>query len=525
MKRSDLAAINTQDIFPSNLWIPFKDNAKPPGAANDILLTPGCHLIASLGTAASLDYTFGGPTATPSKALIRKSSDQPDSNDSASTPAMAPCGRSFGPLSIANFGFSFADQTFSLHLDATLQIGPIGFGVLGLKFDFLIPQKATIDDILHISPDTHIDGLKAEFDQPPIIVAGLFEKTDGIWRGGVDVSMEPYTFMAVGSYGNMYEDDQGRVWAEGTPAPQPPSKTAPSSFKSVFFYGALDGPIVDLGFMEVVAVKLGFGYNTFLRNPDLTNMSAFPMLKDQANALAPGSSNSQNPLILLSSFCQGDAQNPAWVTPKNDILWFAVGMTIVAFEMLTVTAIVLVQVQPSVILDIFADAVAAMPGDGTKADDSFVYVEFQIVASVDFERGSMIVDGKLTPNSFILDPACHLGGQFGMRYWFGNSIYAGDWVYTVGGYHPAYKAPPQYPVCDRLSISWSIDSNLSVTGSAYFAITPKAAMGGGALHAVFSLGPLDAHFDAYADFLITFNKFYFQGDVGLSVGVGFTMDL
>jgi hypothetical protein len=97
--------------------------------------------------------------------------------------------------------------------------------------------------------------------------------------------------------------------------------------------------------------------------------------------------------------------------------------------------------------------------------------------------------------------------------------------YTIGGYHPAFQVPGNYPSCDRVSISWSIDSNLSVTGDAYFAITPKVAMGGGGLQAVFDLGPLNAHFDAYADFLITFNKFYFQGDVGVSIGVGFTLDL
>lgn len=50
-------------------------------------------------------------------------------------------------------------------------------------------------------------------------------------------------------------------------------------------------------------------------------------------------------------------------------------------------------------------------------------------------------------------------------------------------------------------------------------------MGGGCLHALFSCGALSAHFDAWADFLICLHPFYFQGDLGVSVGVSFTLDL
>ncbi|KAJ5175206.1 uncharacterized protein N7482_001083 [Penicillium canariense] len=50
-------------------------------------------------------------------------------------------------------------------------------------------------------------------------------------------------------------------------------------------------------------------------------------------------------------------------------------------------------------------------------------------------------------------------------------------------------------------------------------------MGGGTLRAAFSCGPLGAHFDAWADFLINYHPFYFQGSVGVSVGVDFTLDL
>jgi hypothetical protein len=50
-------------------------------------------------------------------------------------------------------------------------------------------------------------------------------------------------------------------------------------------------------------------------------------------------------------------------------------------------------------------------------------------------------------------------------------------------------------------------------------------MGGGMLMALFSCGPLSAHFNAWADFLMNFSPFFYQGSVGVSIGVDFDMDL
>ncbi len=97
------------------------------------------------------------------------------------------------------------------------------------------------------------------------------------------------------------------------------------------------------------------------------------------------------------------------------------------------------------------------------------------------------VEAQLSPNSFIIAPACHLTGGFALCYWFSPSSYAGDFVFTVGGYHSAFKVPAHYPRPQRLGISWVISENLSITGESYFAITPKACMGGGILKANYNL--------------------------------------
>jgi hypothetical protein len=98
-------------------------------------------------------------------------------------------------------------------------------------------------------------------------------------------------------------------------------------------------------------------------------------------------------------------------------------------------------------------------------------------------------------------------------------------VFTVGGYHPAFKPPPYYPVVPRLGISWNLSDVLTVRGEFFFAICPKAAMGGGRLLATFSAGPIYASFEAWASFLINFKPFFFIADIGVSVTVGFELDL
>ncbi|KAG7285856.1 hypothetical protein NEMBOFW57_008150 [Staphylotrichum longicolle] len=430
VQRGDVNIFNQRDVLLEDYWVPYKDTFKQPGTT-DILLTMGCHFLLNKDAAAILDYGFGAPESSSPQRSTDPTPAPPVSDSNNPPPTMAP-------------------------LQVTM---------------------------------AHIDGLAADFDSPPLTVAGLLEKSDDIYKGGVVVSLEPYSFLAVGSYGEMEEELDGSVYPVGL---APAGKTKVATFKSFFIFGELDGPIVDLGFLEVLGVKLGFGYNALLRNPTLDELSLFPMMQNPFSTAGSESAANANPMTLLSSFY--NATPSPWIIPQNDVLWFAVGLTIVAFELISVTAVIVVDLEPQRLLNIRRRG-RRHAGNGTPSEANFVYAEIR-------------------------------SGGFGMRYWFGGSNpYSGDWVYTVGGYHPAYTPAPQYPTPARLAIAWQVNWSLTVTGDAYFAITPKAAMGGGALLAVYSAGPLGAHFDAYADFLINFHPFHYVGDVGVDVGVSFTMDL
>lgn len=221
-----------------------------------------------------------------------------------------------------------------------------------------------------------------------------------------------------------------------------------------------------------------------------------------------------------------DPTGSGWFSPRDGSLWLAAGLKVTAFETLSIDAVVVVSWNPYVKLGIFGVAVVDIPkGSSTK----FAHVELGIMAVVDFAAGVMKFEAQLSPNSYIFAPSCHLTGGFALYYWFQGAAapqpLEGDWVFTIGGYHRAFNKPDHYPNPPRLAITWSIDSNISITGEAYFAITPKCCMGGGRLVATLVLGPLKAWFEAWADFLINYKPFHFMADGGVSVGVSCKVDL
>ncbi|MCJ1452271.1 hypothetical protein MMC28_002613 [Mycoblastus sanguinarius] len=196
--------------------------------------------------------------------------------------------------------------------------------------------------------------------------------------------------------------------------------------------------------------------------------------------------------------------------------------------MLDVSAVVTIQWDPSIKLGIFTieTAVVLKPiAGGSKI--AFAKVQLGLAAVIDFGAGTMKLDGQLTPASFILDSNYHLTGGFALYTWFGDSVpeLKGDWVFTIGDYHRQFTPPPQYPVPPRLKISWQFDDAISISGEAYFAIMPKVCMGGGRWDVSLQLGPLEAYYYAFVDFLISFKPFYFVVDGSISVDVKYIMDL
>jgi len=489
LTRKEVDFLNT--VLDSKDQIKFKEpNQEGTKKPEDLVIEKGLHFLISLfvngGPASNvvLDHRFGSTKKKDPKSTISSSTDTPNDDNKAAgsgETTMAPMSKKIGPLSISNVGLQFDKGILYVVLDATFELGPIEFSLLGFRLG------AKFTDIRKLPAlNFDLEGLSVGFNQPPLTLAGLFRHKDQLYMGGIVVGFVPYSLTAVGFYGQV------------------------DSFTTVFVFAKLEGPLVNLGYAEISGVCGGFGYNNTIGYPTIDQVATYPFITNQFDQSKPD--------VVLKSLVGG------WVQPKEKVNWFVVGMGVKAFDVLDVDAVVVVTVTPSVKLGIFAVCQAGFPSEA-KPDKRILFVRLAIGAEVDFNAGTMKLEGQLTPDSYILAPSCHLTGGFGLFYWFGDNVNAGDWVFSIGGFHPSYLRPVHYPNPPRLGISWQVDSTLSVIGESYFAITPKCCMAGARIHAALSLGPLGAWFDASANMLINFDPFWFMGDVSVSIGVSFTLRL
>ncbi|KAI9692829.1 MAG: hypothetical protein M1822_004823 [Bathelium mastoideum] len=507
---------------------------------SEVVIASGFHFGLMSGDNVVLDYVFGGKKKDPNTLEEGEGSAKSDG------PATAPVNKSIGPVTITaiSLQFNMAEQILGLKLDGTLKLGPLELSLIGftIEFDFKGASLKDRKSFLKL-PTFDLHGLALSFERNPIILAGMFEygtTTGGYYyKGAAALGFTPWLFEGGGYYGVSQRSDkptfidvgkdkfrEEEEWTVIDPylldaVLQEASRRHVNvfedsgTFKSFFAFARLSGLIATIGYAEIRDVCGGFGYNTTIAFPTMQNILDFPFFKNPGSGGVAGA---------LTKFLDS-----GWVANSEGENWVAAGLTVNAFQMLTVTAIIVVQFGSSVKLGIFGLATAEIPKPVSDKDPpvKFAVVQLGVSATVDFDAGILKIDGQLTPASYILDPSCHLTGGFALYSWFGaqNKSLQGDWVFTIGGYHAAYQPPEQYPRPPRLGISWSYDKSINITGQAYFAITPKACMGGGSLHVTLILGPLYAYFDAWADFLINYKPFQYQASGGISVGVHYTLDL
>ena len=467
--------------------IQFMETIDPKNQKDtDVVVPAGMHFLISdsAGTGATkilLDYLFNKPAikvvangsavehrvnSLPHAVILADTKDDgvpPNTPDGTGT-ATGKLEKTVGPLQVSNVGIRFEDNQLILYLDVTVHLGPIGVALIGLGMGINL-TGVKLNDLSTLHPSLHLAGMGVEFNQPPVGFAGMFvdksTKTQTMYVGGISLTIMPYSFLAVGAYGEIQKPEGG-------------------SFKTVFIFAKLNGPLIELEFVTIGGITLGFGYNSSVRFPSITQVPDFPFIANSAGGA------DDDPLSTMTKLTSTDP-NQGWVSPTDGSFWLAAGLEAKALQVLDVSAVVIIEFNPYVSFGIFAKCIAQMPPQPTPYEACFIYVELGLMAAVDLHAGSMVIAAQLSPNSFVIAPSCHLTGGFALCYWFGASPYAGDFVFTVGGYHAAFKPPSHYPVVPRLGISWDVGGGLSIMGGAYFAITPHACMGGGMLNAVFTM--------------------------------------
>ncbi|KAK6206266.1 hypothetical protein QIS74_13685 [Colletotrichum tabaci] len=350
--------------------------------------------------------------------------------------AMTPVTRSLKGLNIRHMGLKMKNKnTLTITIDAVVSVGLVSVNLIGFEVDINFAEFKTPSDVAKLGIGFSFHGMALAFSRPPATLAGLFEReingSISTYAGGLLVGVGEWQILAAGVYEE--HDD----------------------FKTIFVL------------------------------PAISEVNKFPFVSLNSGAEAPAADVIQQFAALTSA--KGDN---AWIKPHKDSIWLAAGLSIKAFQMLDVQAAVCIDLSPNPKIGIFAKAVASLP-KGSSMDDSLLYLDVGMSALFDPSTGIISIRGDLTPQSFVLSRSCRLNGDFALVYFLPASGHNGDWVFTVGGYHPAFRVPSHYP--------------------------QDAIMGGGRLDLLYQSGDTRASFSAYANFLLFYDPFQFQATVGVNV--------
>lgn len=398
--------------------------------------------------------------------------------------------KNFGPVHFQKVGVAYKGGVLWFLIDAALEAAGLEISVEGLSVG------SSLSDF---DPQFNIQGLGVDYRNGVVAIEGAFEKMPPKapvtleFAGSAAIKLESVGISAIGSYAQF----NGQT--------------------SLFVFAAVNGDFGGPGFFFVTGFCGGFGYNSKLRIPDQDQVFQFPFVAATSNPAVLG--NNPTPTQVLENIMGGD---DPWVTPSAGDIWLSGGIMFTTYEVINSTALLTAEFGNKFLLALIGLSRARFPMEGNQ---TYAYVELQLESIFDPSDGLISFTAVLSPNSYLLDPACHLTGGFAMVFWYGPNPHAGDFVVTLGGYSPYFNVPAYYPKEPRLGFNWAVSSSVTISGGVYFALTPSAVMAGGELDARYHDGNLKAWFTAHADIIIWYNPFHFIADIGVNVGASYKVDL
>ncbi len=397
--------------------------------------------------------------------------------------------KTFGPLTLGRVGVLTTPGRFGLALDAAIATKAFSLDLSGFTVSF------AADNISPSSVRVDLDGLLVAFTAKSVSMTGSLLKTvtpaGTSYDGTLLLQVGKYGITAAGSYANM------------------------GGYTSLFVFGLIKGAFGGPPAFFVTGLAAGFGYNRSLRLPKTSEIQQFPLVL----AARQGSAYLPEPGVAAALH---KLSTGGWVPPEQGQYWLAAGILFTSFQIIESFLLFSVQFGNELIIALLGISSLQLPR--APLGRPFVYIEMVLDVVIRPAAGTVQVNALLTPNSFVLDKACKVTGGFAFYLWFGEK-FRGDFVVTMGGYHPWFTRPKHYPEVPRLGVSWVMSPELRLEAGTYFALTPSCVMAGGSLDVAFKAGALRAWFRAWADFIIYWRPFFFHVRIGVSIGASYTLDL
>lgn len=401
--------------------------------------------------------------------------------------------KKIGPVTIQRLGFVYEDSKVILLLDASMEMAGMGLQLMGFGLGFKLKWPPDM-------PDFYLEGIGLSYKAPPIEISGAFlhtttlykGKTIDVYNGGAIIKISRFTISAIGSYANVGD-------------------------ASLFIYGVFDGPIGGPAFFFVTGIAAGFGYNRKVNVPSIDNVALFPLV---ALAMKPEKNSGLLP-ILNSLETEINGLKPIEISIGD--YWLAVGIKFTSFKLIESFVLLTVNFGTKLEFAILGLSRLSWP-EKSLTPDPIVYIELAVLAH--FGPGSDVisVEAVITPNSYVLSKDCKLSGGFAFYTWV-KGPHEGDFVITLGGYHPKFIKPAHYPTVPRLALNWKVSDSLSIKGEMYYALTSSAIMAGGKWEVLFTTSIIKASIVIWADMLISWAPYQYYIDIGICIKIEATIKI
>ncbi len=381
----------------------------------------------------------------------------------------------FSVFTIHRLGVGFDGEKITLALEAELSAGAFQLSLTGLSLSVAVREIAV--------PDFGLSGLSVGFRNPALSISGGFKRyvQEGrnFYEGILLVGVKGIQIFLVGSY------------SEG----------------SFLAYGLVHAKIGGPPAFTVTGLAVGFGYNKYLRLPDISEVERYPLVEAAVNTKVSSGEllNKMQEEITLSK-----GQN-----------FLAAGVSFESFGMVSSFALLTVSFGRHLEVALLGISEIKVPPRTKK--EPIAQAKLGLKAAFLPEQGVFSAEAQLLSDSYVLSSKCKLTGGFALYFWFGGE-HKGDFVISLGGYRDGYQKPAHYPEVPRIGFVWDI-SALKISGEMYFALTPSAVSAGGKLEAVYKQGELRAWFTAYVDIEMGWKPFYYDFSVVVSLGASITLNL
>ena len=435
-------------------------------------------------------FTFSIPTKEETYTNSKKLSPEKreaKSNSDLNMPSVKwhPLNKKIGPVTLHKVGLSLADEKIWVLLNTDFELANLTLALKGLRIGSNVSKLGT--DV-----SFGLDGIGVAYQSPFFGIVGLLinEKNSEQYTGSITVRSKFLSIHGAGAYGKIDGNN------------------------SVFVYALVDYPLGGVPFFFVQGLALGFGYNRSVNIPSIERLSEFPLVQQAVGSL---------PAIKQGKLLESLSNNLADAFPPSQgNLFLAVGVKFTSFKLLDAFLLLIVGFGERLKFDVVGIGALSLPPMLGKPQ---VYIEVVMRTAFLPEEGAIKIRGTVSPNSFILSDNVRLSGGFAFYTWFKNSedleIRAGDFVLTLGGYHPRYKKPAHYPDVPRVGLTWYVTKDFFLKGESYLALTPGAIMLGGSFKAVYFAKKFKAAFDFEMDLLAQWKPFYYDFTTTINAQIEF----